>query len=144
VEDDSIAEKKLREIIEKATPDSLKKDTEQFKTQLDTQLKQVLSPWFRYFLTFDPKTALKKVECPVLSIIGEKDLQVPPKENSKAIEGALIDAGNTDFTIKELPQLNHLFQTAKTGSPTEYSKIEETISPIALDIMTKWILERVR
>ena len=39
------------------------------------------TPWFRYFLTYDPRPALAKVKCPVLAINGEKDLQVPPKEN---------------------------------------------------------------
>ncbi len=35
--------------------------------------------------------------------------------------------------------LNHLFQTAKTGAVSEYSQIEETISPVALDKMGAWI-----
>ena len=31
---------------------------------------------------------------------------------------------------------------AQTGAPSEYTQIEETISPIALDLMGKWILDR--
>jgi hypothetical protein len=38
--------------------------------------------------------------------------------------------------------LNHLFQTAKTGAPGEYAEIEETISPIALEKIASWILQR--
>jgi hypothetical protein len=41
--------------------------------------------------------------------------------------------------VKELPGLNHLFQTAKTGNIDEYAKIEETMSPLALETMAKWI-----
>ena len=85
-----------------------------------------------------------KVKCPVLAIIGEKDLQVPPKENLRAIEEALVAGGNTDYTIRELPNLNHLFQTAETGAVSEYAKIEETISPTALEMIGDWILERTR
>jgi dTDP-D-glucose 4,6-dehydratase len=48
----------------------------------------------------------------------------------------------TDVTIRELPGLNHLFQTCKTGSPAEYAGIEETFAPAALDVLTHWI--RVR
>ena len=45
--------------------------------------------------------------------------------------------------VDELPGLNHLFQTAKTGAPGEYGEIEETIAPVALDTMTGWIVRHV-
>ena len=72
---------------------------------------------------------LRELDCPVLAVNGEKDTQVPPKENLQAIRQALTDGGNSDFEIVELRQLNHLFQTAVTGSPSEYGSIEETMSP---------------
>jgi hypothetical protein len=59
-----------------------------------------------------------------------------------AIRKALEEGGNKHFEIVELPGLNHLFQTAKTGSPNEYAQIEETIAPVALDTMTVWILKQ--
>ena len=111
---------------------------------LKVQLQSLLSPWFKFFLTYDPKPTLSKVKCPVLAINGEKDLQVPSKENLSAIEEALVAGGNKNFTIKELSGLNHLFQTAQIGVPAEYAKIEETISPIALKIIGDWILEQTR
>ena len=111
---------------------------------LKVQLQSLLSPWFKFFLTYDPKPTLSKVKCPVLAINGEKDLQVPPKENLSAIKDALVAGGNKNFTIKELPGLNHLFQTAQIGVPAEYAKIEETISPEVLKIISDWILEQTR
>jgi fermentation-respiration switch protein FrsA (DUF1100 family) len=111
---------------------------------LKAQLQSLLSPWFRFFLTYDPRPTLSQVKCPVLAINGEKDLQVPPKENLSAIKEALQTGGNENFTIKELPGLNHLFQTAQTGVPAEYAKIEETISPEVLKIIGDWILEQTR
>ena len=108
------------------------------------QIKRVLSPWFRYFLAYDPVPALEKVKCPVLAIDGEKDLQVPPKEDLAAIKAALEKGGNKNFEVKELPGLNHLFQKAETGSPLEYGKIDETIDPSALKIMGDWILKIVK
>lgn len=104
-------------------------------------LASVESPWFKYFLKYDPRPTLEKVTCPVLAINGEKDLQVPPKEDLEAIKEALIKSGNRNVKTVELKSLNHLFQTAKTGSPTEYNIIEETISPLALETMGDWILE---
>ena len=111
---------------------------------LETQLQSLLSPWLKFFLTYDPKPTLSKVKCPVLAINGEKDLQVPPKENLSVIEDALKTGGNQNYTIKEIPNLNHLFQTAQTGVPSEYAKIEETISPVALKIIGDWILEQTQ
>jgi fermentation-respiration switch protein FrsA (DUF1100 family) len=108
------------------------------------QIKRVLSPWFRYFLVYDPQPALKKVKCPVLAINGEKDLQVPPKENLSAIEKTLKAGGNKKFVVKELPALNHLFQTAQSGAPAEYAKIEETIAPLALQTIGDWIMQQTK
>jgi hypothetical protein len=85
-----------------------------------------------------------KVKCPVLAIIGELDLQVAPKENLRAIEEALKAGGNKHYVVKELPKLNHLFQTAKTGALSEYTKIEETISPAALKLIADWVLEQTK
>jgi hypothetical protein len=44
--------------------------------------------------------------------------------------------------VDELPGLNHLFQTAKSGTPSEYGQIEETMSPVALDKIASWILKQ--
>ena len=91
------------------------------------------APWFRYFVNYDPAPTLSKVKCPVLAINGEKDAQVPARQNLPAIRKALAAGRNRDFDVLELASLNHLFQTAKTGGLEEYSTIEETISPVALD-----------
>ncbi|MEN8122441.1 MAG: alpha/beta hydrolase [Bacteroidota bacterium] len=104
------------------------------------QVNQLISPWMNYFIKYDPASALEKVKCPVLAINGEKDLQVPAKVNLKAIKKAIEKGGNKKVTTKELPNLNHLFQECETGLPSEYATIEQTISPIALDEITKWII----
>jgi uncharacterized protein len=98
--------------------------------------------WFRYFLTYDPRPTLRRVRCPVLAINGEKDLQVPAKENLAQIEKALKAGGNRNVKTVELPGLNHLFQPCKTGSPSEYGTIETTIAPEALKTIGDWILEQ--
>lgn len=109
---------------------------------IDSQVRSLDSPWFRYFLTYDPRPALEKVKCPVLAMDGALDLQVSAKENLNEIETALKKGGNKDYTIKLMPGLNHLFQDAKTGSPNEYAQIEETFAPEALKVMGDWIVEK--
>ena len=41
--------------------------------------------------------------------------------------------------VKEMPALNHLFQTAKTGAGEEYVLIAETFAPAALVTISDWI-----
>ncbi len=101
-------------------------------------------PWFTYFLLTDPAPVLQSVSCPVLALNGSLDLQVLPKQNLPAIEAALKTGNNQDVTIRELPGLNHLFQTAKTGVPLEYATITETFSPEALTIIAEWIAARTK
>ena len=143
-EDDvDVARVKLREILLESLPQVTTGTTDENREQqVAAQLAQLTQPWFRYFLTYDPLPALRELDCPVLAINGEKDTQVPSQENLEAIRRALTEGGNADFDIVELPGLNHLLQTADTGSPNEYASIEETMSPRALQEMTDWILVR--
>jgi pimeloyl-ACP methyl ester carboxylesterase len=107
--------------------------------QIDLFIKQSTSSWFRLFLVLDPVNYLSKVHCPLLALNGSLDVQVPAKENLEAIEKALIFGGNSSYSIEEIPDLNHLFQHAKTGNVDEYSKIEETMSPEVLEKIATWI-----
>jgi fermentation-respiration switch protein FrsA (DUF1100 family) len=131
-QDEAVLAKQLRAKMAGALPEAM----------IGASIKEMTSPWFRYFMTYDPATALRQVTCPVLAINGEKDTQVLPRQNLPAIRAALEQANNKHFEIDELPGLNHLFQTAKTGAPGEYASIEETISPVALEKMTSWILKQ--
>jgi hypothetical protein len=124
---------------EKAAIGSTPADIDRY---IDGQIARVTSPWFGYFLEYEPRTALEKVRVPVLALNGALDAQVPPDQSLPEIEAALKKAGNRDVTIRKLPGLNHLFQHAKTGAPAEYSTIDETIAPEALELMSSWILQR--
>ena len=132
--DSSRAAARLREI--------LVKEDKQSAATADAAVSELLSSWYREFLSYDPRPALEKVTCPVLGLWGSKDLQVPPAENMPAVRRALQKGGNKHFKLVEMKGLNHLFQTAKTGSPLEYGMINEAISPKALSTMTNWILKQ--
>lgn len=109
---------------------------------LPTEIRKMTLPWMRYALNLDPRVALRQVRCPVLALNGTLDLQVDAEQNLPEIEKALQEAGNEDVTLERLPGLNHLFQTATTGAFSEYSQIEETFAPAALDRISGWIGER--
>ena len=98
-----------------------------------------LSPWFQFFINYDPQEDLINIKCPVFSINGKKDIQVEYKCNQQKISEALTRGGNDRLTIKSYDDLNHMFQECSTGSPKEYSQIEQTISPKVLTDIVKWI-----
>lgn len=100
------------------------------------QIQALASPVWREMLAADPAPALAKIKVPVLAIGGTKDLQVDAKTNLAAIKAAL--PAGSDVTIKEMPGLNHLLQTANTGMMTEYMQIDETIAPSALSTIVDW------
>ena len=114
------------------------------ENQAKAATNQITSNWWYTFIKMDPAVALAKVKCPVLALNGSKDLQVPAEVNLQVIEKTLGKAGNKKVTAKILPNLNHLFQECKTGSPDEYEKIEQTFSPIALEEISNWVLLQIK
>jgi len=134
---------KLQQEIRSAVKESMSPDSATVgkinEEAVNAAVKQLTSPWFRFFVTYDPMPALEKVTCPILALDGSKDLQVPAKENLEALERAFKASGNKNATAQLLPGLNHLFQKAETGVPLEYGKIGETINPEALKVIGDWI-----
>ena len=120
-------------------PQNMKEDDFINKT-----VNQIATPWFVYFIKFNPAIYLENVKCPILAINGEKDVQVLPKENLAGIKQALTKGGNENIKIMELPNLNHLFQECKTGLPNEYGQIEQTFSPIAMELILQWIQSQTK
>lgn len=109
---------------------------------ISQQVELLSSPWFKFFFTYDPKIDLKRVRCPVLALTGDKDVQAPASENLRAIQSALSSGGNEDVTVKEIKDLNHMFQECNTGMMDEYAKIDQTFSTAALDEISKFVLEK--
>ena len=122
-----------------------------FKSADDVQsyvhdlIAEYSNPWFKYFLQFDPQpylTELKKVK--VLALNGSRDIQVVSQQNLPAVKSALLQGETKTFETKELPGLNHLFQTCHTCTVAEYGQLEETIAPVALQTITDWLNQNVR
>ena len=126
--------KKMKVLI-KELPDRMRR-------QVEGLMEVPTSPWYRLYIDYDPAPALAAVRCPILFFVGEKDLQVLAPENLKAAEAAKRKGNNSDFTVMSLPNINHALQTCRTGAPSEYGSIEETIAPVVLDLIGDWIVKR--
>ncbi|MAC90604.1 alpha/beta fold hydrolase [Maricaulis sp.] len=108
--------------------------------QRELLISQNVRAWQRNFLRHDPADFLPQVDQPVLAVNGSLDLQVLPAPNLAGLEAGL--SGNPEVTVMELEGLNHMFQTAQTGTIAEYAEIEETFAPHALDLISDWIAAR--
>jgi uncharacterized protein len=139
-QDDRAAIKKLRAVYDKL-PAGTRLQLEQ-AGGFDGQVKQLLSPWFRTFVALDPRKFLSQVKVPVLALDGARDWQVPPSANLPEMKKAL--AHNDDVTVREMPGLNHLFQSAQTGAPSEYGEIDETMAPAVLTLVSDWIARHAK
>lgn len=136
------AAQELRSLLNKAYPaydtlsvEGAKKNRE---AQLGGQINQLLSPWFRHYVTYDPAEAFKKLDQPTLALYGSKDLQVPAEPNAEALRQIKNKHNKDNIELKVLEGLNHLFQPADTGLPQEYKQISTTISPEVLQLILEW------
>jgi pimeloyl-ACP methyl ester carboxylesterase len=112
--------------------------------QVAAQMRMVRTPWFKFFLDYDPLPALEKLTCPLLAVFGELDLQVPAEADRTALEQALARSGHKDHVVRVMPKANHLYQEAKTGSVAEYATLNKEFVPGLLDLFSSWILQHAR
>lgn len=111
------------------------------RAQIEAQLGMARTPWFRFFLDYDPAVTLRALKAtPVLALYGERDLQVPAEMNRKAMAEALRLAGNPGVEIRVVPGANHLFQAAKTGSAREYATLPKEFAPGVVEAIAGFIL----
>lgn len=134
----ALAENSFQDFPKKLMSPGIKKA--QFVSE---QVAAVTTPWWIFFLKYDPVLSLGKVACPVLALNGDRDVQVTSKENLSAIANSLRNF-NSKATTKEMPGLNHFFQECKKCTPQEYAELDQTFSPKALDEISTWILEITR
>jgi uncharacterized protein len=110
------------------------------KNQLiEAQLNMISSPWFAYFLNYQPEKFLTGFKKPVLVLNGTLDLQVPYEANTQGIKKALEKGGNKKVTVTIFEKMNHLFQNSETGNLSEYEENETTFEREALEEILRWI-----
>ena len=107
-------------------------------------VNQITRPEVLSIIKSKPALYLAKVTCPVLALNGSKDFQVAAKTNLQIIKQTLNENGNNQVTTMELNNLNHLFQECETGALSEYTQIEQTISPSVLEIIKDWITKQTK
>ncbi|OGD73846.1 MAG: hypothetical protein A2Y64_09270 [Candidatus Coatesbacteria bacterium RBG_13_66_14] len=136
----------IRESIEDLTEEERAKipDVEAYvEATVEAEFAAVESPWFRFFMDYDPALDLAEIACPLLAVWGEHDLQVPAEENRARMEEVLSKAGHGDYTLEIVPRANHLFQETETGAFSEYALLPKEFAPGFLELISGWLLPRV-
>jgi len=87
---------------------------------------------FQFLLTYDPLSSVRNLGIPILAIYGEKDVQVPATENIR-----LLNFESVSIIIIE--DGNHLFQSADSGLPSEYSTLEKAFAPGFIEGIVGWL-----
>jgi pimeloyl-ACP methyl ester carboxylesterase len=119
-------------------------DLEEYARAVAEQVSHAYSTeWFASFLAYDPAPDWARTTVPVLAIFGGKDVQVDAEQNAPAMEAALRQAGNDDVEIVTLPNANHLFQEAETGSPSEYATLPSEFAPDLVPTIVSWLREHL-
>jgi alpha/beta superfamily hydrolase len=112
--------------------------------RMNHMVSQLLSPWWRYSISLDVISLYMDLNVPALLLFGSKDVQLNASTNMPLIEEAVNVNKKTNINIQLIDGVNHLFQTAGTGSEYEYIQIEETISPGVLKLLSEWILNDIQ
>ena len=116
----------------------------QRKEYSQVMTEQIRSPWYGYFINFKPGPYLQQLKTKTLALNGDKDIQVISGPNLEGIKASLQKSSSKTFDVIEVPGLNHLFQQCKKCTVNEYGELEESFSPIALDIISNWMEKNIK
>lgn len=114
------------------------------KAVMRIQGVRINAKWLRETLAFDTAVYLKRVECPVLAVTGDKDVQVPPEHVKRIPE---LVKGEAEWHI--IPGMNHILrkyegQHTMLGLIKEYkAQLGQPIDGDLLAVLGEW-LERFR
>ena len=102
---------------------------------------ELTSPWYRYYLRFDPQPGLAAVQCPVLLLNGTDDAEVNAAVNLTALEKGL--KANKRVTTRRLVGVNHWFQTPTAELiPNADGTVDPIVSGALLDTLRDWLQQQ--
>jgi hypothetical protein len=95
------------------------------------------NPRFRFNMTYDPADDLQAIEVPVLALFAAYDDVVIAEQNMTSLEDAL--RYNETVTTAMIPDVNHLFLSAETANPSEWTARTTELSTPLLERIREWI-----
>ena len=92
---------------------------------------------------YDPARTLRRLHVPTLALFGELDNNIVAEKNEAAWEAALKAGGNRDYTLRIVPQADHLQLEAKIGSNAEMVSLQRFV-PAYFTTIQDWLATRIR
>ncbi len=122
---------------------NLLKKGETFKNEvpvLESVFRASVQPYLISWIKYNPQEEIQKLNCPILIINGDNDLQVEPKD------ALLLNQANTKSELVILKNMNHVFKTIK-GDKTEnmnsYSNPDLKNAPELSETILKFLNNRL-
>lgn len=92
----------------------------------------------------DPLQAFAAVRAPVLILQGEKDVQIGVRD-AQYIEEALKRVHHPDFTLRLLPEVDHLLKTNRgAASFKSYQNAARPVDPALLSAVAEWLQKKLK
>lgn len=103
------------------------------------QGKKLNARWIRQFLDYDPVPVFERISAPVLAVIGDHDMQVPPEDLGK-----LERLVHGECELRTVKGLSHILRPDPDRlGPRGYRKaVKQPVSPAVLDAIEAWISRR--
>ncbi len=104
---------------------------------VQTTARQLTTPAYKDYLTFDPLPTLAKVQCPVLLLYGSDDQQVPAAPNAELLLKGL--KANKAATLRRLPGVNHALQAPEDEWLFTDGRPQPLVSTEAEEVLRDWL-----
>lgn len=106
---------------------------------------EMLGPWLREYLEYDPIPTARRVRrTPVLIVHGATDRQVTA-DQAPELDAAFRAGGNPDVTLQVYPEANHLLAQDPSGDPAGYPSLpQRAVRADILAAILAWLGDRLR
>ncbi|MCX6254506.1 MAG: alpha/beta hydrolase [Bacteroidia bacterium] len=141
--DTHIAREKLQQLFDERTPEEKQAFEKTGVAGGTLSIDYALQPHFQYLCSIAPNDYLRRVKCPVLALMGDKDVSGPCTFTLKNMEDMFKAAGNKNYAIHEMKNMNHFFQSVNPDNIRNSEDIDETISPLVLDLIGSWVKDQM-
>ena len=103
------------------------------------QGKKLNARWLRQFMDYDPRPILEGIRVPVLVLVGDRDVQVPPSD-ARTIEQLV----HGPCEVKVLENVSHILRPdPESKGPRAYrTALRQPVSPTVLNAITDWVAEQ--
>ena len=135
-------EGRLRDAFTSAMANVSSQERASVQAAMATIVTQWATPLRRSQALTDPGETLRALTKPFLAIHGAGDRELDSATNLGPLVRFLGEAGNADFTVATIPDLDHWMWVCTQPSEPGKPCAEMQFSPKVLDLITNWIQKR--